>query len=117
MCVCVCDGKKEWGTDSQRSGDWVQEPFALAALDATADADVPFDSPRLSSSQGLSLSDVMREATFCKKAKLPILGMIENMSGFVCPHCSVREGEGGCKNSKRSTTGGREQGGRDLAFV
>lgn len=31
----------------------------------------------------------MREATFCKKAKLNILGLIENMSGFVCPHCSV----------------------------
>ena len=39
--------------------------------------------------QGVALNDVRREASFCKKARLPILGIIENMSGFVCPHCSV----------------------------
>jgi len=38
--------------------------------------------------QGVALNDVRREASFCKKARLPILGIIENMSGFVCPHCS-----------------------------
>eukprot|EP00039_Didymoeca_costata_P013569 m.209079 g.209079 ORF g.209079 m.209079 type:complete len:265 (-) comp15812_c0_seq2:30-824(-) len=38
--------------------------------------------------QGVALADVRREATFCKKAKIPILGVVENMSGFVCPHCS-----------------------------
>jgi Mrp family chromosome partitioning ATPase len=38
--------------------------------------------------QGLALADVRREATFCRKARLPILGVVENMSGFVCPHCS-----------------------------
>ena len=27
--------------------------------------------------------------TFCRKTRLPILGLVENMSGFVCPHCSV----------------------------
>eukprot|EP00049_Salpingoeca_infusionum_P018231 m.356322 g.356322 ORF g.356322 m.356322 type:complete len:294 (+) comp17504_c0_seq1:139-1020(+) len=37
--------------------------------------------------QGVALADVRREASFCKKAKLPILGVVENMSGFVCPHC------------------------------
>ena len=30
-----------------------------------------------------------REVTFCRKTKLPLLGIVENMSGFVCPHCSV----------------------------
>lgn len=38
--------------------------------------------------QALSVSDVRREITFCKKTGLPILGIIENMSGFVCPNCS-----------------------------
>eukprot|EP00040_Diaphanoeca_grandis_P024449 m.134337 g.134337 ORF g.134337 m.134337 type:complete len:282 (-) comp29734_c1_seq1:84-929(-) len=38
--------------------------------------------------QGVALSDVRREASFCKKAKLKILGIVENMSGFVCPHCA-----------------------------
>eukprot|EP01100_Stratorugosa_tubuloviscum_P009990 TRINITY_DN422_c0_g1_i1.p1 TRINITY_DN422_c0_g1~~TRINITY_DN422_c0_g1_i1.p1 ORF type:complete len:284 (-),score=129.73 TRINITY_DN422_c0_g1_i1:103-954(-) len=38
--------------------------------------------------QAISLSDVMKEISFCKKINLPILGIIENMSGFVCPHCT-----------------------------
>lgn len=37
--------------------------------------------------QMVAISDVLREITFCKKASLPVIGIIENMSGFVCPHC------------------------------
>jgi Mrp family chromosome partitioning ATPase len=37
--------------------------------------------------QGVSLSDVRREINFCKKVDIPIIGLVENMSGFVCPHC------------------------------
>ena len=40
--------------------------------------------------QELSLSDVRRSIQFCKALKLPVLGVIENMSGFVCPHCGER---------------------------
>ena len=39
--------------------------------------------------QGVAVSDVRREISFCKKTKIPVLGVVENMSGFVCPHCSV----------------------------
>ncbi|KAE8284320.1 Cytosolic Fe-S cluster assembly factor nubp2 [Larimichthys crocea] len=35
-----------------------------------------------------STGDVRREITFCKKTGVRILGIVENMSGFVCPHCS-----------------------------
>ncbi|XP_057236612.1 cytosolic Fe-S cluster assembly factor NUBP2 isoform X1 [Malurus melanocephalus] len=38
--------------------------------------------------QAVSVGDVRRELTFCRKAGLRILGIVENMSGFVCPHCS-----------------------------
>lgn len=38
--------------------------------------------------QAVSVGDVRRELTFCKKTKIPVLGIVENMSGFVCPHCS-----------------------------
>lgn len=38
--------------------------------------------------QAVSTGDVRREITFCKKTNLKILGIVENMSGFVCPHCS-----------------------------
>ena len=37
--------------------------------------------------QAVAVGDVRRELTFCRKAKLPILGIIENMSGFICPNC------------------------------
>lgn len=40
--------------------------------------------------QGVALADVRKELNFCKKVKLPVLGVVENMSGFICPHCSVR---------------------------
>ncbi|TPP49299.1 ParA/MinD ATPase like family protein [Leishmania donovani] len=37
--------------------------------------------------QRVAEADVRREVNFCQKAKLPILGLVENMSGFVCPGC------------------------------
>lgn len=37
---------------------------------------------------GMSVGDVRREIGFCRKADIPITGIIENMSGYVCPHCS-----------------------------
>lgn len=37
--------------------------------------------------QNVSTDDVRKEITFCKQVNLPILGIIENMSGFVCPCC------------------------------
>ncbi len=40
--------------------------------------------------QELSLADVRKEINFCRKVGLPILGVVENMSGFVCPKCKVR---------------------------
>jgi len=37
--------------------------------------------------QQVSLDTIRKEISFCEKMKLPILGIIENMSGFVCPCC------------------------------
>lgn len=37
--------------------------------------------------QDLSLTDVRKSIDFCRQVKVPILGVIENMSGLVCPHC------------------------------
>jgi hypothetical protein len=39
--------------------------------------------------QEISLMDVRKEVNFCKKVGIPILGVVENMSGFVCPKCTV----------------------------
>ncbi|EDW44244.1 cytosolic Fe-S cluster assembly factor NUBP2 homolog [Drosophila sechellia] len=38
--------------------------------------------------QEVALDDVRKEITFCKKTGINILGIVENMSGFVCPHCT-----------------------------
>ncbi len=38
--------------------------------------------------QELALQDVRKEINFCKKVNIPILGVVENMAGFVCPNCT-----------------------------
>ncbi len=37
--------------------------------------------------QEVALQDVRKEIDFCRKVGIPILGIVENMSGFVCPSC------------------------------
>lgn len=37
--------------------------------------------------QDLAITDVKKSISFCGRLNLPVLGVIENMSGFVCPHC------------------------------
>ncbi|HBI15579.1 MAG TPA: ATPase [Desulfobulbaceae bacterium] len=37
--------------------------------------------------QSLALADVRKSLNFCKAVKMPIIGVVENMSGFICPHC------------------------------
>jgi Mrp family chromosome partitioning ATPase len=38
--------------------------------------------------QQVSTDDVEKELSFCHKLKLRCLGIVENMSGFVCPNCA-----------------------------
>lgn len=38
--------------------------------------------------QAVAVGDVRREITFCRKTGIKIIGLIENMSGYQCPHCS-----------------------------
>ena len=37
--------------------------------------------------QQMATIDVEKSISFCRQLDLPISGIIENMSGFVCPHC------------------------------
>ena len=37
--------------------------------------------------QKVAAADVRKSINFCKELKLPVLGVVENMSGFVCPKC------------------------------
>ncbi len=40
--------------------------------------------------QKVAMSDAMKANDFFKKLEIPVLGVIENMSYFVCPHCGAR---------------------------
>ncbi|KAF2753946.1 cytosolic Fe-S cluster assembling factor cfd1 [Pseudovirgaria hyperparasitica] len=37
--------------------------------------------------QAVSISDVKKELNFCRKLNINVLGVVENMAGFVCPNC------------------------------
>lgn len=52
--------------------------------------EVPCDGAILvTTPQQIALDDVRKELSFCRKTGIPILGIVENMSGYVCPNCSV----------------------------
>ena len=58
------------------------EPLSIAQEIPDADGAVVVTTP-----QEVSLLDVRKSIAFAKAVKMDILGVIENMSGFVCPHC------------------------------
>ncbi|MBV8978978.1 MAG: Mrp/NBP35 family ATP-binding protein [Alphaproteobacteria bacterium] len=54
----------------------------------------------VSTPQDLALIDARKAIAMFEKTKVPILGLVENMSVFVCPHCGERShifGEGGAR--------------------
>ena len=55
----------------------------------------------VSTPQDLALIDARRGITMFKKVDVPTLGIIENMSYFLCPHCNTRSdifGHGGARH-------------------
>ncbi|KAI0515436.1 cytosolic Fe-S cluster assembly factor CFD1 [Xylaria bambusicola] len=38
--------------------------------------------------QAVATADVRKELNFCVKTSIPVIGVIENMAGFVCPNCA-----------------------------
>jgi ATP-binding protein involved in chromosome partitioning len=50
--------------------------------------------------QDLALLDAVKAIAMFRRVNIPILGVVENMSGFVCPHCGERSeifGSGGAR--------------------
>jgi len=58
------------------------EPLSIAQL-----VGPPAGAVLVTTPQDLSVADVRRSVSFCQKVQLPVVGIIENMSGLVCPHC------------------------------
>jgi Mrp family chromosome partitioning ATPase len=38
--------------------------------------------------QDVALLDSKKSITFCRELKIPLIGVVENMSGMLCPHCN-----------------------------
>jgi ATP-binding protein involved in chromosome partitioning len=58
------------------------EPLSVIQLLGDADGAIIVTTP-----QDIALIDVRKAITFCRQVNLPVLGVVENMSGFVCPYC------------------------------
>ncbi len=96
-------GEVEWGPldfliiDSPPgTGD---EPLTIAQTIHDAKAII------VTTPQEVSLADVRKSISFCRTVKMDILGLIENMSGFTCPHCNKAVdlfGSGGGKKTADS---------------
>ena len=43
----------------------------------------------VTSPQDVAVDDVRRSITFCRQLSTPIIGIVENLSGFACPSCGA----------------------------
>lgn len=74
------------------------EPLSAIQLIDEPDGAVLVTTP-----QQVASVDVSKSINFCRQLQIPVVGIIENMSGFVCPHCG------------KTTAVFREGGGKKLA--
>jgi len=58
------------------------EPLSVVQLLENADGAIIVTTP-----QEVALSDVRKCISFCRSLNLTVIGVLENMSGFVCPKC------------------------------
>ena len=74
--MCVCDGQVgRRDLDSSISTAQSQRiPYLAGAVLVTTP-------------QAVATADVRKEINFCAKTQIPVLGVIENLSGYTCPCC------------------------------
>ena len=77
------------------------EPLSIAQLIPQCDGAIVVTTP-----QDVALVSVRKSINFVKKMNIPVLGIIENMSGFTCPHCG--------KSVDIFKSGGGQKASRDL---
>ena len=58
------------------------EPLSVIQLLGKVDGAVIVTTP-----QKLAAIDVRKSISFCRQLGVPVIGVVENMSGFACPHC------------------------------
>lgn len=60
------------------------EPLSVVQLVGDMDGAVMVTTP-----QDVAAADVRKSLDFCRQLNLKVLGIVENMSGFICPHCGT----------------------------
>ncbi|MES2986456.1 MAG: P-loop NTPase [Pseudomonadota bacterium] len=89
-------------------GDWGEaELLVLDLPPGTGDVQLtmiqkhkPAGAVIVSTPQDLALIDATRAIDLFRKANIPIIGLVENMSGYACPHCGEHSdpfGKGGAE--------------------
>jgi len=61
------------------------EPLSVAQLMGPSAGAIVVTTP-----QNMAIVDVRRCLMFCRALSLPVVGIVENMSGFVCPKCGEK---------------------------
>jgi Mrp family chromosome partitioning ATPase len=61
------------------------EPLSVAHVIKHVDGAIIVTTP-----QDVALLDSRKTVTFARQLNIPVHGIVENMSGFVCPHCGKR---------------------------
>jgi ATP-binding protein involved in chromosome partitioning len=77
------------------------EPLTVAQLIPEADGSVVVTTP-----QDVALLNSRKSVGFSRQLKVPVVGIIENMSGLICPHCG--------KEIDLFKVGGGEKAAKDL---
>lgn len=84
----------------------------ISLLEVLGKAQIPVKAVLVTTPQIISCNDVRREINLCKRAQIDIVGIIENMSGYVCTHCkectkifSSQGGESLCKMTNSTFLG------------
>ena len=84
-------GEVEWGDLDYLIVDLPpgtgDEPLSIAHLIAQVDGSVIVTTP-----QDVALLDSRKAVVFSQMVHVPVIGIVENMSGFPCPHCGKEIG-------------------------
>lgn len=75
------------------------EPLSIAQLIEKIDGAVVVTTP-----QDMALVSVRKSITFAHMLKVPVIGIVENMSGIICPHCDKKIdifGKGGVEKAAK----------------
>ena len=67
--------------------------------------------------QEVAMADVRKELSFCKKVNVPVIGVVENMSGFAAPAYSARFATGSVTTSSKSKNSAHDSDSSDALLT